>query len=148
MENITLSKELITNIKELSIALTEKEVDDFSNLLKERSEKLKIEYNQLLELVISREKLHDLILEHTLKFDKEIEKLENQVNDLKAQKYQMGSLLCELFGHEYGEREYCDATYCKNCGKRTLLRGPEATKYYRKLDRRNTPIYKKPESSR
>lgn len=148
MENIVLSKKLIDTIKILSEELNNKSLEDYSIILKEKSEKLNIEYNILLELVLNKEKLHELILDNTTKFDKEIESLEKRITELKEQKYQMGSLLCELYGHEYSQRELGDATYCKNCGKRTILRGPEASKYYRKVDKRNTPIYKNPEKSR
>ena len=148
MENIILSKELIETIKKISIEMNNKPIEEFSKILKEKSEKFNINYNILLELVLNKETLHNLILEHTTKFDKEISHLEQQIESLKEQKYQMGSLLCELYGHEYGEREYCDSTYCKNCGKRTILKGPEASKYYRKINKINTPIYEKPEKSR
>jgi len=148
MEDIVLTKKLIETIKELSNDLNNKTLEEFSNKLQEKSEKHNINYNVLLELVLNKEKLHDLILDHTLKFDKEIDQLEKRIEILKEDKYQMGSLLCELYGHDYGEGEYCDAVYCKNCGKRTILRGPEASKYYRKLNRTTTPIYTKPEKSR
>lgn len=147
MEDIILTNKLIENIKDLSKALKEKNIDDFSKILKEKSEQLNIEYNILLELVLSKDTLHNIVLDHTSKLDKEIETLEKKLEKLKDEKYQLGSLLCELHGHEYGEREYSDSTYCKNCGKQTLLRGAEGNKYYRDLNKRNTPIYQKKKKS-
>ena len=147
MEKIILTNNLIENIKVLSKALKEKSLEEFSKMLKEKSEQLNIDYNILLELILSRDSLHDIVLNHTSKIDKEIDNLEEQLQKLKDKKYQLGSLLCELHGHEYGEREICDSTYCKNCGKKTLLRGAEGNKYYRDLNKRNTPIYQKKKKS-
>lgn len=140
-----ITKEIIKTIQELNTYLNNEnsDIDQFTTLLKEKSKELGINYNTLLNLTLKKDFLYENVYDQVQEIDKEIKQKEEELNQLKIEKYALGHLICELHGHNYDWDAFEEKQMCKNCGASHTKENIGANQYLRKLERRTNPLYKK-----
>lgn len=115
-----ITTELVDILRNLHDRIGKVELDSFSNEVRQVSEKFELPYQDILNLLLNEEFLKSEVYKETFEIDGEIKKLEEQLEQLKSKKRNMGSLICDFYGHTYFEKERGDDEYyCKNCGKRS-----------------------------
>ena len=142
---MTITKEIINAIQELNKQLNKENsnIDQFTILLKEKSEELKIEYNTLLNLMIKKDFLHEIVHDQVQDIEKEIKQKEEELRQLKMEKYTLGHLICELHGHNYNWEAFEEMQICTNCGASHSKVMIGANEYLRKVEKQTSPLYKK-----
>lgn len=122
-----MTTELADILRKLHRRIGEVELDSFSKQVRQVSERFELPYQDVLNLLLNEEFLKREISKETSKIDSEIEKLEKQLEQLKEKKLNMGSLICDFYGHTYFEHERGDdGYYCKNCGENSYSIGDRA----------------------
>ena len=122
-----MTTELADILRKLHRIIGEVELDSFSKQVMQVSEKFDLPYQDVLNLLLNEEFLKREVSKETSKIDSEIKKLEKQLEQLKEKKLNMGSLICDFYGHTYFEKERTDdGYYCKNCGENSYRIGDRA----------------------
>lgn len=122
-----MTTELADILRKLHGRIGKVELDSFSKQVRQVSEKFDLPYQDVLNLLLNEEFLKREVSKETSKIDSEIESLEKQLEQLKEKKLNMGSLICDFYGHTYFEHERTDDRYyCKNCGEKSYKIGDRA----------------------
>lgn len=141
-----ITEELVKILKELKEYCSSQEFDvnEFTLMLKEYEREYNIKSNEILELLYNKEILVRKVSCETKTIDAEIKKLKKQISVLENQKFQYGSLICELHGHNLDSLwpDEGHSWFCSNCGKKVYLKGHEANNYLRQEEQSNSKIYK------
>lgn len=145
---------LIKTLKKLKEYCSSKEfnINEFALMLKENEKEYNMNSNELLELLYNKDLLIRKISYKTKLFDDTIKDLQKQITVLEGQKYQYGSLICELHGHNWEMTEEYDSKngrvyFCTNCGKKKHLKGHEVNEYFRLEEQSKSKIYKYKENN-
>ena len=123
------------------------DINEFTLMLKEHEKKFCLTSNELLELLYNKDLLTRKVAYKTQAFDDEIKELKKRIFVLEEQKYQYGSLICELHGHNFEMTEDWNENtgricFCTNCGKKIRLQGYEINKYLKEEEQSKSKIYK------
>ena len=143
-----ITEELIKTLKELKEYCNSEQFDinKLTLMLKEYERDYNMKSNELLELLYNKDILFRKVLGKTETIDKEIEKLKKQILVLENEKYQCGSLICELHSHNLEMTNEHDSTggywFCTNCGELMRLEGYEVNDYLRVEKQSKSKIYK------
>lgn len=122
-----MTTELADILRKLHNRIGKVELDSFSKQVRQVSERFELPYQDVLNLLLNEEFLKREVSKETSKIDSEIEKLEKQLEQLKEKKLNMGSLICDFYGHTYFEQKRGDDRYyCKNCGENSYSIGDRA----------------------
>ena len=113
-----ITNELVGILRKLHNNMEKVELDSFAKQVKQVSEKYDLTYQEVLNLLYNEEFLKKEISKQTSQIDIQIEELEKQLETLREEKLNMGSLICEFHGHTFFKQEkFDDKYYCKNCGE-------------------------------
>lgn len=146
---MVITKEIMTSVKKLNSYLKDKEVDidEFSTLLKAESEKLGFSYSILLQLTTNRDFLYESIEQQVSDIDKQIDQMKKEIEALEKDKHSLGSLICELHGHNYDDNWVPCQTeqMCCTCGEKHYLKQFSANGYLSRRSKLKRPFYTKNE---
>ena len=144
-----ITEDLVKVLKDLKEYCSREDFDinEFTLMLKEYETQYNIKSTEILELLYNKDVLVTNLSGKTRTIDDEIKKLKKQISDLENQKYQYGSLICELHGHSWERTDKYDSGighvwFCTNCGKNKYLEGYEVNNYLRKDEQSKSKIYK------
>jgi len=140
---------LIKTLRELKQYCSSKEFDlnEFTVMLKEYEKEYGMSSVDLLELLYNKDFLKRKVAYKTQAFDDTIKNLKKQISKIEDQKYQYGSLICDLHGHDLEMTEEYDSKnghvyFCTNCGKTMYLEEYKANAYLRLEEQSKSKIYK------
>lgn len=115
---IELTDELMVELVKLKMLRDNDNFEDFSIAVRHAAKKLEVKENVILKMLFSEDFLHKVVVKKTTLIDNAIKEKEEELVNLKSNKFAYGNLICNLYGHNPVRLdENGSLCYCENCGR-------------------------------
>lgn len=143
---MVINKELRDSLKKLKEYFSSEEfnMEKFSKMLNSYSVTLNISEHEILLLLLNKEYLFLIVSEQTKAIDNKINMLQNEINQLKKEKANLGSLICSLHGHILNDDPTRKPRFCINCGESLNLGGTKQIELLNREAKQKVKIYENP----
>ena len=143
---MVINKELRDSLKKLKEYFTSEEfnMEKFSKMLNSYSVTLNISDHEILLLLLNKEYLFLNVTEQTKAIDNKISLLQKEIDQLKKEKANLGSLVCSLHGHILNDDPTHKPRFCINCGESLNLGGTKQIELLSREAKQKVKIYENP----